>query len=86
VQTARTIATNKPDIIICDNAKEKKKRNTYVDSCRKFGDRNVIKKEAEKILQHKDLTREIQSTWNVKTKVMPVTIGATGTIPKSLRQ
>jgi hypothetical protein len=30
------------------------------------GDRNVIKKEAEKILKYKDLTVEIQSTCNVK--------------------
>ena len=50
------------------------------------GDRNVIKKEAEKILEHKDLTREIPSMWNVKTKVIPVRIVATGTIRKSLRQ
>jgi len=58
----------------------------YYDNNNKFLEINVIKKEAEKILKHKDLTSEIQSTWNVKTKVMPVTIGATGTIPKSLRQ
>jgi hypothetical protein len=32
------------------------------------GDRNVIKKEAEKILKHKDLTIEIQRMWNVKNK------------------
>ena len=31
------------------------------------GDRNVIKKEAEKILKYKDLTIEIQRMWNVKT-------------------
>jgi len=30
------------------------------------GDRNVIKKEAEKILKYKDLTIEIQRMWNVK--------------------
>ena len=47
------------------------------------GDRNVIKKEAEKILKHKDLTTEIQRMWNVKAKVIPVIIGATGTISKS---
>jgi hypothetical protein len=29
-------------------------------------DRNVIKKEAEKILKYEDLTTEIQCTWNVK--------------------
>ena len=50
------------------------------------GDRNVIKKEAEKILKYKDLITEIQRMWNVKTKVIPVIIGATGTISKSFRK
>jgi len=50
------------------------------------GDRNVIKKEAEKILKYKYLTIEIQRMWNVKTKVIPVIIGATGTISKSFRE
>jgi hypothetical protein len=50
------------------------------------GDRNVIKKEAEKILKYEDLTIEIQRMWNVKTKVIPVIIGATGTISKSFRK
>jgi hypothetical protein len=43
--------------------------------------RNVIERDAEKILKYKALTM-----WNVKTKVMPVIIGATGTIPQSLRK
>jgi len=34
----------------------------------------------------KDLVIEIQRTWNVKAKVMPVIIWGTGTISKSLRQ
>jgi len=50
------------------------------------GDRNVIKKEAERILKYKDLTIEIQRMWNVKTKVIPVIIGATGIISKSFRK
>jgi hypothetical protein len=41
------------------------------------GDRNVIKKEAEKILKYEDLTIEIQRMWNVKT---------TGTISNSFRK
>ena len=51
-----------------------------------WGDRNVIKKEAEKILKYKDLTIEIQGMWKVKTRVIPVIIGATGTVSKSLRK
>jgi hypothetical protein len=50
------------------------------------GDRNVIKKEAEKILKYRDLTIEIQRMWNVKTKVIPVIIRAPGTISKSFRK
>ena len=46
----------------------------------------MIKKEAEKILKYKDLTIEIRRMWNVKTKVIPVTIGATGTISKLFRK
>ena len=46
----------------------------------------MIKNEAEKILKYKDLTIEIQRMWNVKTKVIPVTIGVTGTISKSFRK
>ena len=50
------------------------------------GNRNVIKKEAEKILKYKNLIIEIQRTWNVKTRVISVIIGAKGTISKSFRK
>ena len=50
------------------------------------GDRNVIKKEAEMILKYKDLTIEKQRMWNVKTKEIPVIIGATRTVSKSFRK
>jgi hypothetical protein len=82
VQTDRTIPNNKPDIIIRDN----EKRTRILIDAVISGDRNVIKKEAEKILKYKNLTTEIQRMWNVKTKVIPVIIGATGTILKSFRK
>jgi hypothetical protein len=50
------------------------------------GDRNVIKKGADKILKYKDLTIEIQRMWNVKTNVIPVIIGPTRTISMSFRK
>jgi hypothetical protein len=50
------------------------------------GDRNVIKKEAKKIFKYKNLIIEIQRMCNVTARVIPVVIGATGTISKSLRQ
>jgi hypothetical protein len=45
-----------------------------------FQKRNVIKKDADKILKNKDLTIEIRRMWNVKTNIIPVKIGATETI------
>jgi len=74
VQTDRTILNNKPDIIIRDNEME----TCMLIDVAISGDKNVIKKEAEKILKYKDLT--------IETKVMPVIIGATGTISKSFRK
>jgi hypothetical protein len=37
-------------------------------------------------LKYKYLTIEIQHIWNIKTRVIPVTIGATGTNSKSFRK
>ena len=82
VENDRTISNNKPDIIIRDN----ENRACMLINVAILGHRNVIKKEAEKILKYKDLTIEIQRMWNVKTKVIPVIIGATGTISKSFRK
>jgi len=59
VQTDRTIPNNKPDIIIRDN----EKGTCVLTDVAISGDRNVIKKEAEKILKYKNLTIEIQRMW-----------------------
>jgi hypothetical protein len=84
IQTDRTIPNNKPDIIIRDY----EKGTCMLIDVAIPGDRNVIQKEAEKILkyEYKDLTIEIQRMWNVKTRVIPVIIGAAGTISKSFRK
>jgi hypothetical protein len=82
VQTDRTIPNNKPDIILRD---DEKGPCMLIDAAIS-ADRNVIKKEAEKILKYKDLTTETQRMWNVKARVIPVITGATGTISKSFRK
>jgi len=66
VQTDRTRPNNKPDIIITDN----EKGTCMLIDAAISGDRNVIKKEAEKILKYKDLTIEIeiQCVWNVNRR------------------
>jgi hypothetical protein len=81
VHTHRTIPNNKPDLIIRDN----EKGMCMLIDVAILGDRNVIKEEAEGILKYKDLIIEIQHMWNVKTKVTPVIIGATGTTSKSFK-
>jgi len=60
-QTDRTILNNKPDIIIRDN----EKGTCMLIDVAISGDRNVFRKEVEKILKYKDLTIEIQRMWNV---------------------
>jgi hypothetical protein len=55
VQTDRTIPNNKADIIMRDN----EKGTCMLIDVAISGDRNVTKKEAEKILKCKDLTIEI---------------------------
>jgi hypothetical protein len=49
-------------------------------------DRNVVKKEAEKELKYKSLGIETQLMWNLKCTIIPVIIGATGIVTKSLRE
>jgi hypothetical protein len=73
---------NKPDIIIWNNEEQ---TYTLIDVAPPE-DRNVAKKEAEKILKYKDLIIEIQLMWDVKIKVMPAITGATGTISQSFRK
>ena len=64
MQTDRTLLSHKPDIIIRDN----KQGTLRLIDFAIVGDRNVVKKEAEKITKYKDLIIDIQRMWNVKTK------------------
>jgi hypothetical protein len=78
VQTDKTINNNKSDIVISD---DENVTCVLIDVAIPE-DRNVIQKGAGNILKYKNLKIGIQCMWNVKTGVMSVIIGATGTISK----
>jgi hypothetical protein len=68
VKTHRIVSNNKLDFIIRDN---KPGTCMPIDGA-VSADRHVIKREAEKILEYKDITIEIQRMWNMKGKVNPI--------------
>ena len=79
VQTDRKITANKPDIILKDEAN----KTCLIIDVAIPSDYNVTQKEAEKYLKYKDLQIEIQRMWNMRAKIIPVVIGATGLISNS---
>jgi hypothetical protein len=76
IHTDRTITANRPDIVVKDNAK----RTCYILDISVPMDCNVVKKSVEKISKYKNLEIEIRRMWNMKTSVIPVIVGALGTI------
>ena len=82
VHTDREVTANRPDIII----KNKKQETCTLIDVAIPADRNVVQKEAEKKLKYKSLCIEIQRMWNLKCAIIPVIIGATGIVTRSLRK
>ena len=82
VHTDREVTTNRPDIII---RTKKEKTCTLVDVATP-ADRNVVQKEAKKKLKYKSLCIEMQRMWNLKCTIVPVIIGATGIVTRSLKR
>ena len=76
IPTARKIKANRPDICL-----RNKRTNTclLIDiSCPADG--NIGKKHAEKLAKYCDLRVEISRMWHCRTLVVPVVLGASGTV------
>ena len=80
MHTDRHVGANRPDIIIKDKVNSTCKLIDMTVPC----DKNVSIKEMEKKRKYQDLEIEIQRMWKMKTKVIPIVIGALGTIRKGM--
>ena len=79
IQTDQLISARRPDLVIV-NKKQKKRTCRIVDLTVPAAHR-----ESEKRDKYFDLTRELKKKqWNVKVTVIPIVVGALGTIPKGL--
>ena len=80
VHTDIEVTVNRPDILI----KNKEKNTcTQIDVAIPAG-RNSVQKDAEKKIKYNSLCIEMQRMWNLKCTVVPVIIGATGIVTRSL--
>jgi hypothetical protein len=82
LHTDREVTANRPDITI----KNKKEKTCTLIDVAIPADRNFVQKEAEKRLKYKSLCIEIQRMWNLKCTIIPVIIGATRILTRSLRK
>ena len=71
-----------PDIII----KSKKEKTCTLLDVAIPTDTNVVQKKAENKLKYKSLCIEVQRMWNLKCTIIPVIIGANGSVTRSLRK
>ena len=79
-QTDMTEAHNKSDIILVEKAIQKW---TFIDIAVP-GDFNVVRTEYWKVEKYQDLAFEVKRIHHVETAMLPVVIGALGTVQKRL--
>ena len=64
--------------------KKKKKRISKIVDFAVPADHRINLKESEKKDKYLDLARELKKLWNMKVTIMPIAIGALGTVTKEL--
>ena len=71
------ISARRPDLIII---KKKKKENLQIVDFAISADHRIKLKECEKKDKYLDLARELRKLWDVKVTIIPIVIGAFGTV------
>ena len=80
IQTGHLIPARRPDLIIINN----KKRTCKIVDFAVPADHRIKLKECKKKDKYLDLARELKKLWNMQVTIMPIVIGAFGTVTKGL--
>ena len=76
IHTDHQITARRPDLIIITKKRELAKLSTLLS--------RIKVKECEKKDKYHDLARELKTLWNMKVAIIPIVIGAFGTVTKGL--
>ena len=83
IQTDHVILARRPDLTIINN--KKKRRTCKIVAFALPADHKIKLKESEKKDKYLDLARELKKKpWNTKVTIIPIEIGAFGTVTKGL--
>ena len=66
--------------------KHKQNKTSQLRDMSVLSDGNISAKESERLSRHKDLEIEIAKMWKMKTKIIPVIVGALSIIKKGMQK
>ena len=84
IQTDHLIPARRPNLIIISKKKKKRERICKIVDFPVPADHRINRKESDKKDKYLDLARELKKLWNMKITIVPIVIGALGTITKEL--
>ena len=79
IHSDHLISARRPKLIITN-----KKKNCKIIDFADLADHRIKLKEYEKKNKYLDLARELKKPWNMKVMIVPIVIGALGTLTKVL--
>ena len=81
-QTDKVLEHRRPDIVVID----KEKKECIIIDLAVPEDQNITAKEQGKITKYHDLRIEVEKQWGEKAVVVPIAVGALGTVSKELEK
>lgn len=80
IETPKRLEHNRPDVVVID----RRQKHWVLIDFSVPNDRNVRRKEEEKVERYKPLSYEIRKLHKVSTKIVPLVVGALGIVSKTL--